>query len=160
MESLNIAAESLTTPKAAYLHVPFCHLRCPYCSFTVIANRLDLVDRYVEAITRELAALGQPQAMNTLFIGGGHRPCCHGKRWCDCWKQFGNGSRWQTLAKWSIEANPQDIDRDLCRLLRDQGINRISLGGQSFDDTKLQMLGRDHYGRSTGQFHRHCLRMV
>jgi oxygen-independent coproporphyrinogen-3 oxidase len=48
--------------------------------------------------------------------------------------------------EWSIEANPQDVDRDLCLLLRDQGINRISLGGQSFDAAKLKMLGRDHTG--------------
>ncbi len=48
--------------------------------------------------------------------------------------------------EWSIEANPQDLDRELCQFLRDQGINRISLGGQSFDDNKLRTLGRDHTG--------------
>ena len=57
--------------------------------------------------------------------------------------------RWLPLVddgEWSIEANPQDVDRNLCQLLRDQGINRISLGGQSFDKGKLKMLGRDHTG--------------
>jgi oxygen-independent coproporphyrinogen-3 oxidase len=57
--------------------------------------------------------------------------------------------RWLPLAadgEWSIEANPQDVDRDLCLLLRELGVNRVSLGGQSFDAAKLKMLGRDHTG--------------
>ncbi len=51
-----------------------------------------------------------------------------------------------TEGEWSIEANPQDVDQDLCQLLRDHSINRISLGGQSFDSNKLKTLGRDHSG--------------
>ena len=56
---------------------------------------------------------------------------------------------WLPLAEdgeWSIEANPQDVSHDLCKLLRDHGLNRISLGGQSFDNAKLKTLGRDHTG--------------
>lgn len=104
------------------------------------------MDRYVEAITRELATLGQPQAMNTIFIGGGTPTMLPRESMVRLLEVI---RQWLPLAddgEWSIEANPQDINRDLCLLLRDQGINRISLGGQSFDDSKLQMLGRDHTG--------------
>ena len=138
--------ERLSTPQAAYVHVPFCHSRCPYCSFTVVANRLDWVDRYVEAVARELSTLGRPHPVNTIFIGGGTPtllPRAPMVRLLEVIR------RWLPLAadgEWSIEANPQDVDRDLCLLLRDQGINRISLGGQSFDTAKLMMLGRDHTG--------------
>ena len=69
---INLSAEgSLSDPKAAYIHVPFCHSRCPYCNFTVVANRLDLVDRYVEAVSKELTTLGSPRSVKTIFIGGG-----------------------------------------------------------------------------------------
>lgn len=139
-------SEHLSSPKAAYIHVPFCHARCPYCSFTVVANRLDLVDRYIEAITRELTALGHTQTVNTIFIGGGTPTLLPREPLVRLFQAI---RRWIPLAddgEWSIEANPQDVDRNLCLLLRDQGINRISLGGQSFDTAKLKMLGRDHTG--------------
>ncbi|MCC6510531.1 MAG: radical SAM family heme chaperone HemW [Pirellulaceae bacterium] len=136
----------MSTPKAAYIHVPFCHARCPYCSFTVVANRLDWVDRYVEAVTRELATLGRPHVVNTIFIGGG-TPTLLPREPME--RLLEAIRRWLPLSdggEWSIEANPQDIDQDLCLLLRDQGINRISLGGQSFNAAKLRTLGRDHTG--------------
>ena len=146
MESNQSAIEHLSAPKAAYIHVPFCHSRCPYCSFTVIANRLDLVDRYVEAVTCELSTLSRPNTVNTIFIGGG-TPTLLPREPME--RLFTTIRRWLPLAEhgeWSIEANPQDVDPDLCALLRDQGINRISLGGQSFDTAKLKTLGRDHTG--------------
>jgi oxygen-independent coproporphyrinogen III oxidase len=146
MESDQSAREHFSAPKAAYIHVPFCHSRCPYCSFTVVANRMDLVDRYVEAVTREITNLDCPQSVSTIFIGGG-TPTLLPREPME--RLFTTIRRWLPLAEhgeWSIEANPQDIDRDLCILLRDHGINRISLGGQSFDSAKLKMLGRDHTG--------------
>lgn len=146
MESYRSANEHLSTPKAAYVHVPFCHSRCPYCNFTVVANRLDLVDRYVQAVTRELTAISRPHSMNTIFIGGGTPTLLPREAMA---KLFDEIRLWLPLTEdgeWSIEANPQDIDRDLSLFLRDEGVNRVSLGGQSFDATKLKMLGRDHTG--------------
>jgi oxygen-independent coproporphyrinogen III oxidase len=146
MNSYHSADEHLSTPKAAYVHVPFCHSRCPYCSFTVVANRLDWVDRYVDAVTRELTSLGRPHLVNTIFIGGGTPTVLPREPMIRLLEVI---RRWLPLAddgEWSIEANPQDVDQNLCLLLHDQGINRISLGGQSFDTAKLKMLGRDHTG--------------
>ncbi len=146
MESYDNVSEHLPTPKAAYVHVPFCHSRCPYCSFTVVANRLDLVDRYVEALTRELSTLGRPHTVDTIFIGGGTPTVLPREPMVGLLEAI---HRWLPLAddgEWSIEANPQDVNSDLCLLLRDHGINRISLGGQSFETAKLKMLGRDHSG--------------
>jgi oxygen-independent coproporphyrinogen-3 oxidase len=146
MESQNSAYGLLSNPQAAYIHVPFCHSRCPYCSFTVIANRMDLVDRYVEAVGRELTSLGSSHSVKTIFIGGGTPTLLPRQPMVRLFEEI---RRWIPLAdggEWSIEANPQDIAKDLCLLLRDQGINRISLGGQSFNETKLKTLGRDHTG--------------
>ena len=146
LERRDILQDDFSIPKAAYIHVPFCHARCPYCNFTVIANRLDWVDRYVDAVTLELASLDHPYDVNTIFIGGGtptllsREPMVRLLNAIRTWLPLAEGG------EWSIEANPQDVNHDLCSLLRDHGINRISLGGQSFDQAKLQTLGRDHTG--------------
>jgi oxygen-independent coproporphyrinogen III oxidase len=146
METQNCTVGRLPTPQAAYIHVPFCHTRCPYCSFTVVANRLDLVDRYVEAVSRELSALGSPHPVETIFIGGGTPTLLPRKPMGRLFEEIRHWTPLKDNGEWSIEANPQDINQDLCLLLRDQGVNRISLGGQSFHDTKLKTLGRDHTG--------------
>jgi oxygen-independent coproporphyrinogen III oxidase len=146
METQNCTVGRLPTPQAAYVHVPFCHTRCPYCSFTVVANRLDLVDRYVEAVSRELSALGSPHPVETIFIGGGTPTLLPRKPMGRLFEEIRHWTPLKDNGEWSIEANPQDINQDLCLLLRDQGVNRISLGGQSFHDTKLKTLGRDHTG--------------
>jgi oxygen-independent coproporphyrinogen-3 oxidase len=107
---------------------------------------LDLVDRYVGAIGRELTALGRSHSVKTIFIGGGTPTLLPRQPMVRLFEEI---RRWIPLVEdgeWSIEANPQDISEDLCLLLRDQGINRISLGGQSFHDAKLKTLGRDHSG--------------
>src|SRR3954465_13820689 len=59
------------TPRAAYIHVPFCRHRCGYCNFTLVAGRDDLFDDYVRALELELEMLGRPQEVDTLFFGGG-----------------------------------------------------------------------------------------
>lgn len=146
MEAQQGDMEHLAKPQAAYIHVPFCHSRCPYCSFTVIANRLDLVNRYVVAVAQELAGLEQPLAMNTIFLGGGTPTLLPRRALLQLLKLIHEWLPLNSDGEWSIEANPQDVDDELCQLLREQGINRISLGGQSFDHAKLSILGRDHTG--------------
>ncbi len=105
------------------------------------------MERFIEAVTVELGGLNSPRPMNSVFIGGGTptllpRELLH--------RLLDSISRWLPMAtvdgEWSIEANPNDISDELCELLRKSGVNRISLGGQSFQDTKLSMLGRDHRG--------------
>ena len=55
-------------PRSAYIHIPFCRHRCGYCNFSVVADRDDLIDRYVKAITEELDSLKRP-LLDTLFLG-------------------------------------------------------------------------------------------
>src|ERR1700747_2756264 len=62
---------SAGAPRAAYIHVPFCVHRCGYCNFTLVAGRDDLIDRYLEALAKELSWLGSPREVDTLFLGGG-----------------------------------------------------------------------------------------
>ncbi len=133
------------TPRAAYIHVPFCRHRCGYCNFSVVAGRDDLVDRYLAAIDAELAALHHP-TVDTIFLGGGtpsHLSPSQLERLLDC---VSSRLGFDSGLEWTIEANPEDIDDEILALLTDRGVNRISLGVQSFDDKKLQTLERGHSG--------------
>jgi len=132
------------TPQSAYVHVPFCTHRCGYCNFTVVASREDLIDRYLEAISIELSQLAGPHPIDTLFLGGGtptFLPIAHLEKLLDSLRNtFNLGDR----AEFSVEANPADITTDKVRLLKQYGVNRVSLGVQSFRNDKLKLLERDH----------------
>lgn len=131
-------------PRSAYVHVPFCRHRCGYCNFTLIAGREDLIGGYLEALERELSQLGEPCEVDTLFLGGGtptHLPAARLRRLLKLVRD------WFPLApnaEFSIEANPLDLTLERCAELQDAGVNRISLGIQSFSDRKLKLLERDH----------------
>ncbi|MDA1055306.1 MAG: radical SAM family heme chaperone HemW [Planctomycetota bacterium] len=131
-------------PRAAYVHVPFCRHRCGYCNFTVVAGRDDLVEAYLQAIARELSWLDTPREVDTLFIGGGtptHLSCVQLRQLCT------TATQWFPLAEgheFSVEANPLDLTLEKADLLASCGVNRISLGAQSFSASKLALLERDH----------------
>ncbi len=131
-------------PRSAYIHVPFCVHRCGYCNFTLVANREDLVDSFLQAISLELATLGQRHEVATLYFGGGTPTYLSPQqltRLCD------TVLRWHPLAteyEWTVEANPADLDLPRLEVLAHYGVNRLSLGAQSFHDMKLQLLERDH----------------
>ena len=133
-------------PKSAYLHIPFCEHRCGYCNFAVVANRDELMSQYLVAIELELRQLQIAHPMQTIFIGGGTPT----RLPLPMMRQFLETiSRWLPLeadGEFSIEANPKDISDELCQTLQNGGVNRISLGVQSFDDEKLRSLDRTHKG--------------
>ena len=121
------------TPRSAYVHVPFCRHRCGYCNFTLVAGRDDLIGDYLRAIELELETHGQPHEVDTLFLGGGtptHLAPNMLARLLDV------ALKWFPLAaggEFSIEANPADITAEKVDLLASRGVNRLSLGAQSFN---------------------------
>ncbi|HTU26752.1 MAG TPA: radical SAM family heme chaperone HemW [Pirellulales bacterium] len=131
-------------PRAAYLHVPFCAHRCGYCNFTLVAGRDDLIDSYVKAIGLELASLGEPRPVDTLFFGGGtptRLPLDQLRKLIDAARHW---LPQPADGEFSIEANPADLTDAGLAQLAELGVTRISLGGQSFDPAKLRLLERDH----------------
>jgi oxygen-independent coproporphyrinogen-3 oxidase len=132
------------TPRAAYIHVPFCARRCGYCNFTLVADRLDLVDRYLAAIERELSWLGGPHELDTLFFGGGTPSQLPPAALRQLFAIVGGRFRLAPGAEVSFEINPADFDAELADSLLELGVTRVSLGAQSFDDRKLALLERDH----------------
>lgn len=136
--------DRVDTPTAAYIHVPFCAHRCGYCDFTLVAGKDHLVDDYLRALEIELSALGGPRPVATLFLGGG-TPTHLTFRELD--RLLTLVRRWfEPLAncEFSVEANPSGLDRDKVEVLAAHGVNRVSLGVQSFDSSILAALERDH----------------
>jgi putative oxygen-independent coproporphyrinogen III oxidase len=131
-------------PRAAYVHVPFCRHRCGYCNFTLVAGRDDLIGDYLRAIEIELGALGEPREVDTLFFGGGtptHLATQELERLLRIVRD------WFPLAvdgEFSVEGNPVDVTDEKISQLAGGGVNRLSLGGQSFEAAKLKLLERDH----------------
>lgn len=140
-----------SVPRSAYIHVPFCRHRCGYCNFSVIADRDELIDRYLSAIDRELQSIAEPSqrvpVIDTLFVGGGtptHLPARQLRRFLAI---LHDRFRLNDGFEWTMEANPEDITPEKLAILADAGVNRLSLGIQSFDDRKLAALERNHSGR-------------
>ena len=131
-------------PKAAYVHIPFCAHHCGYCDFAVAVGKDQLRNAYLDALGGELATLGQPQPMQTLFFGGGtpsHLSAAQLARLLEI------VLHWLPLEddhEFAVEANPDSLDAEKMRVLADHGVNRISLGVQSFQPDVLRVLERDH----------------
>lgn len=134
-------------PTAAYLHVPFCRHRCGYCNFSVVAGRDELAERYLAAIDRELSQLDRPP-VDTVFIGGGTPTHLAPGRLERLLQSVRQRLDLSPAAEWSVEANPEDITDEKLQLLQRYGVNRVSLGVQSFQADKLRVLERGHSGRS------------
>ncbi|WP_255407701.1 radical SAM family heme chaperone HemW [Rhodopirellula sp. MGV] len=137
--------------RSIYVHVPFCRHRCGYCNFSVIAGRDDLMDRFLGAVEIELdqivSGLSSAPELDTIFIGGGtptHLDPARLQRLC---QMLTDRFRLAPGFEWSVEANPEDIDATKLALLNQYGINRVSLGVQSFNDEKLAILERSHDGQ-------------
>jgi oxygen-independent coproporphyrinogen-3 oxidase len=131
-------------PRAAYVHVPFCRHRCGYCNFTLIAGRDDLIAAYLEALSREMQTLPPEVELDSLFLGGGTPTHLPPNALHALLSLLRRHFRLTAQAEFSIEANPLDLTPERARVLREFGVNRISLGVQSFRDEKLAALERDH----------------
>lgn len=135
-----------------YLHIPFCHTRCHYCDFNTYAGMLPLREPYVKALLKEIAlagtmaqhADGTKRRSRTIFFGGGTPSLltvAQIKRLLDaCFTSFAVDED----AEITMEANPGTLDAEQLRGIRAAGINRLSMGAQSFDAELLQALGRIH----------------
>lgn len=137
-------------PRSAYIHVPFCRHRCGYCNFSVVAGRDDLIERFLSALDAELEPLGRPPA-DTLYIGGGTPTHLDLDQLDRLLSIIDDRFDFQIDGEWSVEANPEDITPEKLQRLAEAGVNRISLGVQSFHDRKLQVLERGHRGEAVQQ---------
>jgi oxygen-independent coproporphyrinogen-3 oxidase len=128
-------------PRSLYVHVPFCAHRCGYCDFVTTSRSPELHERYVAALERELAMrAGDVPPFETVFIGGG-TPTLLEPESLERLLALVRGAA-RDDAEITIECNPETVDAALARRLVEGGVNRVSLGAQSFDPVVLATLER------------------
>lgn len=128
-----------------YIHIPFCIRKCIYCDFLSIRHDQNIAGDYVTALINELdirkEAAGE---IKTIYIGGGTPTTLTTQELIRLIQALRTSFRIMPDAEITIEANPGTIDREKISALADAGVNRLSLGIQSFIDMELQLLGRIH----------------
>ncbi len=132
-------------PRAAYVHIPFCAHHCGYCDFAIAVGQDYLIELYLDALAVELAMLAEPQPVQTLFLGGGTPTQLSASQ---LERLLSTVLRWLPLdanSEFSIECNPDSLTADKIAVLADHGVNRISLGAQSFHVHLLAVLERAHH---------------
>lgn len=136
-----------SSPKALYIHIPFCVKRCNYCDFNSTVSTSNTIDRYLDAVEREFEALKDRYLFHTVFIGGGTPTVLNEfqlERLLDSAIHYGMVS--DNTKEFTVEANPATLTETKARLLKERLVNRISIGVQSFQDKHLKTLGRIHTG--------------
>jgi putative oxygen-independent coproporphyrinogen III oxidase len=140
--------------KAAYLHIPFCEHICHYCDFNKVFLKGQPVDQYLEALEQEMILTLQKYPTNgleTIFVGGGTPTSLNEKqleRFCE---SITRNLPMSNNLEFTFEANPGDLTKGKLQILKDAGVNRLSLGVQTFNDELLKSIGRVHRAKDVYQ---------
>ncbi len=141
-------------PFGVYVHFPYCAHRCPYCDFAVTTRPVPADGRYARAVLAELALRAAPfdaLACASLYLGGGTPSRWAPEEVAAVVAGVRERCRLPADAEVSIEANPESCDRARLLAWREAGVNRVSIGVQSFDPGVLAQLGRRHDGESAAR---------
>jgi oxygen-independent coproporphyrinogen-3 oxidase len=135
-------------PLSLYIHIPWCVRKCPYCDFNSHEGRDDIPEQaYVDALLRDLESalpLVWGRKVYFIFIGGGTPSLLSGAALTRLLTEVRMRLPLAHEAEVTLEANPGTVEADKFAAFRDAGVNRLSLGIQSFNDAHLQALGRIH----------------
>ena len=130
-------------PRSLYVHVPFCTRRCSYCDFAVQATREAPTAEWLDAVAGEMRMLAEergwiaPLRLDTVYLGGGTPSLLGPAAMAALRERLHPWARWDDSAEWTCEANPESFTPDVARGWRAAGVNRISLGVQSFEPAAL-----------------------
>lgn len=135
------------TPLSIYLHIPFCRSKCTYCAFNTYIKLEHLIEPFVDALIGEIDVVGhsKPDAhVHTIFFGGGTPSLLKPEQISRILVALQEHFVVNDDAEISLEANPNDINRQYLAELRAAGVNRLSLGVQSTNDHELKLFARRH----------------
>lgn len=125
-----------------YIHIPFCDGKCSYCAFYSILYEEQYADRYLAAVEREIALANlRPE---TIYVGGGTPTSLSAQQLRRLCSIVLKTARMDRLLEWTFEGNPGSLSAEKLEVMASAGVNRISLGAQSFDSASLNLLGRRH----------------
>ncbi|HCW92473.1 MAG TPA: hypothetical protein DHM44_02205 [Flexistipes sinusarabici] len=128
--------------RGLYIHIPFCKSKCKYCGFYSLSNYSGYISQYIDSLINEASKITNKN-FDTIYIGGGTPsiidPIMLDKLLCELFKSISYKN-----TEFTFEVNPESFTIDQLRILHKYGVNRISLGAQSFDNYVLEYLGRIH----------------
>jgi putative oxygen-independent coproporphyrinogen III oxidase len=134
--------------KGIYIHIPFCHQICHYCDFNKVFFKNQPVDEYIESIGMEFAIMKRDgfsfANIETVFLGGGTPTSLSAKQLDRLLSIINEYVDVSSLSEFSTEANPDELTFDKLLVLKNGGVNRLSIGVQSFDENLLKTIGRTH----------------
>lgn len=137
--------------KAVYIHIPFCSQICHYCDFNKVFLKGQPVDEYLLAMEKEieltLAEFPIQSDIETVYIGGGTPTALNEKQLERLMETIRLFFPFTNVREFTIEANPGDLNEEKLQLLKESGVNRLSLGVQSFNNELLGKIGRSHRAR-------------
>ncbi|RHW41004.1 oxygen-independent coproporphyrinogen III oxidase [Neobacillus notoginsengisoli] len=136
-----------TSPQSAYIHIPFCHHICHYCDFNKFFLKGQPVDEYLDALDREMMLTFErvpAGEMRTIFVGGGTPTALSEGQLEKLGESIKNRFRFGNDVEFTFEGNPGDLSPEKLAVLKSLGVNRLSLGVQSFNDQLLERIGRSH----------------
>ncbi|GAB4208975.1 MAG: radical SAM family heme chaperone HemW [Bacteroidia bacterium] len=136
-----------------YIHIPFCHHKCTYCDFHFSVNTRTL-KKVIDGIVKEIRDRKDylnTHKLETIYFGGGTPSILSGKDWTKIFIELSSVYDWDKNAEITVECNPEDINMEYLCMLKDMGVNRISLGVQSLDDEVLKWMGRIHTAEQSMQ---------
>ncbi|WP_419958627.1 radical SAM family heme chaperone HemW [Psychrobacillus psychrotolerans] len=133
--------------RGVYIHIPFCHQICNYCDFNKFFFHNQPVDEYIESIGKEMALWAndlQKAEIETIFIGGGTPTSLSVDQLDRLLELITTYIPMEHVTEFSSEANPDELTLDKMQKMREFGVNRLSMGVQTFDQDLLKVLGRTH----------------
>ena len=148
----NLGANPLLSA-GIYIHIPFCKVKCPYCDFYSLADRDEAMNRLVNCLANEIRTAGdgrQDWRFDTLFIGGGTPSLLSPRHLEQILTALQAAIGLGDVEEFTLEANPGEAPEDKLRDFRGLGVNRLSMGFQSFDPALLKFLGRLHSPQACG----------
>ncbi|MBP3951318.1 radical SAM family heme chaperone HemW [Bacillus suaedae] len=148
--------------QAAYVHIPFCEHICYYCDFNKVFLKNQPVDEYIDALLLEMDRTMREQPtdrLKTVYIGGGTPTALTAEQLTVLLKGMAKILPLDDVLEYTIEVNPDSIEEDKLVVLKEFGINRLSMGVQTFDDELLKEIGRTHTNQSVEQAIERCRRV-
>lgn len=129
--------------KGLYIHIPFCIKKCRYCAFNSYENMYDYAKKYIDTLIKHIKSF-KSEKIDTIYIGGGTPSSIDKELISMLMKSVYEHFDVLDESEITIEANPKTLDEEKIEAYLKAGINRISIGSQSFSDDELKILGRIH----------------
>lgn len=148
VDVIGILFVNLQTMAGLYVHIPFCQSKCIYCDFYSMPNRLHQASEYVDALLIEAVARREEvkgESITTVYVGGGTPSLLSEMLMEKLVTGLGRIFDMSRVEEFTIEVNPDDVHVDYIRFLRSIGVNRVSMGVQSFRDEDLRLINRRHH---------------